>query len=109
MSLDASHLSEVAVSPRLEAAVSGVEARENFTEIASEEFEIETVKVLSYADTEAVIEAKWNYRPFTQSFGTGERKYSPTNRWYWRVVKVTLVKDGDIWKVKEIEFVDWSG
>jgi hypothetical protein len=109
MTLDTTHLPEVAVSPRLDAAITDVDSRKNFTEIASEEFAIDSVKVLNYTDTEAVIEVRWNYRPYTQNFEGGERKYSPTDRWYWRKVKVTLVKDGDIWKIKEIEFVDWSG
>jgi hypothetical protein len=109
VTLDPTKLSEVAVSPRLDAAIDDIDSRKNFTEIASEEFQVESVKVLSYTDLEAVIEVRWNYRQYTQSFDGGERNYGPTDRWYWRIVKVTLVKDGDVWKVKEIEFVDWSG
>jgi hypothetical protein len=109
INLDTSHLPEVAISPRLDELVSGVEDRGKFTAIVSEEFKIEWVKVIRYTETEATIQVKYNYRPFSQDFKTGERTYGPTARWYWRIIEADLVQDKRVWKVKEITFVDWSG
>ena len=78
ITLDTSHLPEVAIDPRLANAIFGVEARREFTHIASEEFSLGRVSVLSYSDTEASAKIRWNYRRFTQDFETGERDYGPT-------------------------------
>jgi hypothetical protein len=107
--LDTSHLPEVAVDHRLASAIFDVEARREFTAIASEEFSVGHVRVLSYGDTEASAKIQWNYRPFSQDFETGERTYGPTERWYWRDVRVVFVREDGVWKVQAIYFLDWSG
>lgn len=109
ITLDTSSLAEVAEEPRLTAAITGVENRREFDVIASEEFRVGRVRVLSYSDTEASAEIRWHYRSFIQDFDTGERDYGPTERWYWRDVRVVFVRDDEVWKVAEIHVLDWSG
>jgi hypothetical protein len=107
---DASHLPEVAVTPRLEAAVSGIEARESFTEIVGEEFQnIRILEVVQYSQFEAIVRLRYDYRAFAQDLNTGVRSYSPSGRWSWRMEKVVFVMHDGTWKVKEVHFIDWSG
>ncbi len=110
INLDSQQLSDVAVSPRLDEAIASVEDRKKFTAITSEEFKIDAVKLISYTAGEAVAEITLSYRDFVQDPVTGQREYSAlTDRWYWRIERVTFVKEDSVWKVKGNTFVDWGG
>jgi hypothetical protein len=109
LTLDTSRLAEVATGEVLELAILSIEQRTDFTELISEEFEIVWVQVLDYSPTRATIEVKKKYRGFSQDFQTGKRYYGLTDRWYWRITRVTLVQEDGAWKVQDIDFVSWSG
>jgi hypothetical protein len=66
------------------------------------------VWVLEYAPPKAVIEVRIDYRIFEQNLETGERRYVDDNL-YWRRMTVWLVNENGVWKVRDHEFISWSG
>ena len=74
----------------------------------AEEYEINRVWVLEYAPPAAIIRVRIDYRTFEQNLQTGERRYV-SDRLRYRIMKVWLVNENGVWKVRAQEFLGWSG
>lgn len=73
-----------------------------------EEYELDRVWVLEHTPQEAVIEVRIGYRIFEQNLETGERRYVD-DYLRWRLMTVWLINEDGVWKVRDHEFIDWSG
>jgi hypothetical protein len=116
LSLDPTGLDQVTTGEYLQKSIDRLEGTRAAVEEGEfewkyhngEEYELDRVWVLEYAPPEAVIEVRIDYRIFEQNLETGERRYVDDNL-YWRRMTVWLVNEEGVWKVRDQEFISWSG
>jgi len=116
LALDPTGLDQVMTGERLQKAIDVIEGtraaveegRFEWKERQGEEYELNRVRVLEYAPPEAVIQVRIDYRSYVLNSETGERRYLH-DRLRYRVMKVWLVNEDGVWKVRETKFLGWSG
>jgi hypothetical protein len=112
LTLDTSHLSEVATGELLESTVSSIEAEREKLEagdvLVSWEFEIVEFWVLDYNPPTATARVLVNSKAFDQDPETGERDYGPhPYSWQCNEFEITLVQEDGAWKVQGGDYIEW--
>jgi hypothetical protein len=108
--MDEAKLDEVATGDLLALHRNRIETyQDNPNELAITETRNISVKILDYSPSKAVVEVRYDYRIFLRDLETGQRRYGPSAKWRWRIEELTLLNETGVWKVSEVEFVDWSG